>query len=344
VLLLDEPASGLSDHETRDFATLLRTLAGEGMAILLVEHDVGFVMEVCTRVHVLNYGALLAVGTPTEIRRNQAVVDAYLGSMNDAAPVVWARPSSADACTPEQPAWHHEPRPAPALELRDVRAAYHGIEVLRGVDLAVPRGGVMALFGPNGAGKTTVIKVASGQLAPTSGCVHLAGRHVNGVPGQALPRVGLCTIPEGRGVFPNLTVRENLTMASYSGISPSAIEERTYSFFPRLAGRRSQLAGTLSGGEAQMLAIARALATEPAVLLLDELSTGLAPLVVDELYGMVAEIARDGVSILVVEQFARIVLGVADTVAVMTRGRVTDVGPPAELESELASAYMGASL
>jgi branched-chain amino acid transport system ATP-binding protein len=344
LLLLDEPASGLSDHETRGFVTLLRTLAGEGMAILLVEHDVGFVMEVCERVHVLNYGAVLAVGTPTEVRRNQAVLDAYLGSPKDAAPVVWARPSSADARPPEQPAHDDEPRPAPALELRAVHAAYHGIEVLRGVDLAVPRGGVVALFGPNGAGKTTALKVASGQMVPTRGCVHMAGRHVNGVAGQALPRAGLCTIPEGRGVFPNLTVRENLTMASYTGVSRSVIEERTYSFFPRLGPRRAQLAGTLSGGEQQMLAVARALATEPAVLLLDELSIGLAPIVVEELYGMVAEIARDGVSILVVEQFARTVLGVADVVAVMTRGRVIAVGPPAELESELASAYMGASL
>jgi branched-chain amino acid transport system ATP-binding protein len=344
VLLLDEPASGLSELETRDFMMLLRTLAGERMAILLVEHDVGFVMEACSLVHVLNYGELLAVGTPAEIRSNQAVLDAYLGSADDAEPLIWTRPSRADARSQEESASDHDPRVELALELRQVRAAYGGIEVLRGVDLAVPRGRVMALFGPNGAGKTTAIKVASGQLAPTSGCVHLAGRHVNGVPGEALPRVGLCTIPEGRGVFPNLTVRENLTMASYTGVSQSAIEERTYSFFPRLGGRRTQLAGTLSGGEQQMLAIARALATEPAVLILDELSLGLAPLVVEELYGMVAEIARDGVSILVVEQFARIVLGVADLVAVMTRGRVTAVGPPAGLESDLASAYMGASL
>ena len=344
VLLLDEPASGLSDYETHEFIALLRTLAGEGMAILLVEHDVGFVMEVCARVHVLNFGALLAVGTPTEIRRNQAVLDAYLGNRDDAVPAVWARPASGDARVPDPASSGDQPVRAPALELRAVHAAYDGIEVLRGVDLAVPRGGVVALFGPNGAGKTTALKVASGQMLPTHGCVHLAGRHVNGVAGQALPRVGLCTIPEGRGVFPNLTVGENLTMASYAGVSRSTIEERTYSFFPRLGARRAQLAGTLSGGEQQMLAVARALATEPSVLLLDELSIGLAPIVVEELYGMVAEIARDGVSILVVEQFARTVLGVADVVAVMSRGRVIAVGPPAELESELASAYIGASL
>jgi branched-chain amino acid transport system ATP-binding protein len=351
VLLLDEPASGLSDHETRDFVTLLQALAAEGMAVLLVEHDVGLVMEVCASVHVLNFGAVLAVGTAVEIRRNQAVLDAYLGSQGGGSRAAPARPSLGVPDPPRGiPARARsgerdlQPVPPPALELRNIHAAYRGIEVLRGVDLAVPQGAVMALLGPNGAGKTTALRIASRQMVPTRGCVHLAGRHVNGVLGQMLPRIGLCTIPEGRGVFPNLTVRENLTMASYAGGSGAEIEERAFGFFPRLGERRSQLAGTLSGGEQQMLAVARALATDPAVLLLDELSNGLAPMIVEELYGMVAEIARAGVSILVVEQFARAVLGVADLAAVMTRGRVTAAGPPAELEAELASAYLGASL
>jgi ABC-type branched-subunit amino acid transport system ATPase component len=351
VLLLDEPASGLSDHETRGLVALLRELAAEGMAVLLVEHDVGLVMEVCGSVHVLNFGALLAVGTSVEIRRNQAVLDAYLGSKGGGTRGERARPSppivhsSTDSST--ELAAHDRDREqaaTPVLELRNIHAAYRGIEVLRGVNLAVPRGGVVALLGPNGAGKTTALRIASRQMVPTRGCVHLAGRHVNGVLGQMLPRVGLCTIPEGRGVFPNLTVRENLTMASYAGGSESEIEERAFGFFPRLGERRTQLAGTLSGGEQQMLAVARALATDPAVLLLDELSNGLAPMMVEELYGMVAEIAREGVSILVVEQFARAVLGVADVAVVMTRGRVTAAGPPAELEAGLASAYLGASL
>ena len=228
------------------------------------------------------------------------------------------------------------------LELKDVRAAYGRIEVLHGVDLAVPEGAVVALLGPNGAGKTTTLKVASGQLPVTSGCVHLAGRHVNGASPDALARLGVCTIPEGRGVFPNLTVAENLRMVTYAGADLDQVEERAYATFPRLQERRGQLAGTLSGGEQQMLAMARGLAVDPNLLFLDELSMGLAPLIVEELYEIVAEIARGGVSILVVEQFARTVLGVADYAAIMLQGRITAVGEPADIADELEAAYMGA--
>ena len=228
------------------------------------------------------------------------------------------------------------------LELKGVRAAYGRIEVLHGVDLVVPEGAVVALLGPNGAGKTTTLKVASGQMVPTAGCVHLAGRHVNGASPDALARLGVCTIPEGRGIFPNLTVRENLRMVTFAGAELEQVEERAYATFPRLAERRAQVAGTMSGGEQQMLAMARGLAVDPTLLFLDELSMGLAPLIVAELYEIVADIARRGVSILVVEQFARTVLGVADYAAIMLNGRVTAVGEPEDIADELEAAYMGA--
>ncbi|MCX7619768.1 MAG: ABC transporter ATP-binding protein [Acidimicrobiales bacterium] len=229
----------------------------------------------------------------------------------------------------------------PLLELRGVKASYGRIEVLHGIDLVVPEGSVVALLGPNGAGKTTTLNVCAGLHKPIAGAVYIAGRRMNGVAPDALARVGVCTIPEGRGIFPNLTVRENLQMMTFAGVSMQEVEAVAYERFPRLAERRNQLAGTMSGGEQQMLAMARGLATEPALLLLDELSMGLAPIIVEELYGIVAQIAAEGVSILVVEQFARTVLGVADLAAIMLQGRIVEVGPPSELEAGLSSAYLG---
>jgi branched-chain amino acid transport system ATP-binding protein len=228
------------------------------------------------------------------------------------------------------------------LELQDVHAAYGTIEVLHGIDLTVSAGEIVAVLGPNGAGKTTTLSVATGAMRPTAGALMLAGREITGCTAGELARVGVCTVPEGRGVFPNLTVRENLLMATYMGSSLKDIEERTYARFPRLQERRSQMAGTLSGGEQQMLALARSLATEPMVLLLDELSMGLAPLVVRDLYERVAAIAAEGVGVLVVEQFAHTVLQVATSAVVIAGGRVRFNGPAETLDDDtLAAAYLG---
>lgn len=231
----------------------------------------------------------------------------------------------------------------PMLEAIDIRAAYGRIEVLRGVDLTVPRGAVLALLGPNGAGKSTFVKVISGQKQPTSGDLHLGGVHLREATPDALARVGLCTVPEGRSVFPNLTVEENLQLMSYAGVPADAVMETAFRYFPRLLERRRQLAGTMSGGEQQMLAMSRALASDPALLLLDELSMGLAPLIVDELYDTVREIAESGVTILCIEQFARTALRVADYAAVMTGGRVVATGEPEEIMETMADVILGAA-
>jgi branched-chain amino acid transport system ATP-binding protein len=230
----------------------------------------------------------------------------------------------------------------PVLELSGIRAGYGRIDVLHGVNLRLMPAQVYALLGPNGAGKSTTLRVASGQIAPSAGTFALFGRAVNGVATDALARAGVCVVPEGRGIFPNLSVIENLRMATFTGTPMAQVTERAFHRFPRLAERRKQTAGTLSGGEQQMLAMARALATDPAVLLIDELSMGLAPIVVEELYAHVANIAREGLSIVIVEQFAHEILGVADVAGIMLHGRIQRVGSPAKIADELASAYLGA--
>jgi len=230
------------------------------------------------------------------------------------------------------------------LELRGVRAGYDGITALHGVDLAVAAGQVVALLGPNGAGKTTTLRVAAGVHPVESGRLLLGGRDLTGADPRDLARAGVCLIPEGRGIFPNLSVRDNLQMMTFTGRPRAQVEELAFQRFPVLARYASRPAGTLSGGEQQMLALARGLATDPAVLLLDELSMGLAPLVVGRLYEQVAEIARQGVAVLVVEQFAAAVLGIADHAAVLVRGRVERQGRPDDaLRAELSALYLGSS-
>jgi branched-chain amino acid transport system ATP-binding protein len=229
----------------------------------------------------------------------------------------------------------------PLLELVEVRSGYGALEVLHGVNLAVPRGALVALLGPNGGGKSTTLRVCSGLLPVNSGELRVAGRVLNGAQAHDLARLGVCTIPEGRGIFPNLTVRENLWLATGTGVSRDKVEAVAFDRFPRLAERRGQLAGTLSGGEQQMLAIGRALATDPTILILDEISMGLAPVLVSTLYETVGELARSGLSILVAEQFAQTVLPLARSAAIMLQGRIVRVGDPSEIEEELASAYLG---
>tara|TARA_A100001037_G_scaffold85131_1_gene77273 strand:- start:371 stop:1066 length:696 start_codon:yes stop_codon:yes gene_type:complete len=229
----------------------------------------------------------------------------------------------------------------PLLSIQGITAGYGEISILENVSLELLPGQIYALLGPNGGGKSTTLKVCSGQLVPTKGELMVAGKVMTGSEPNALARAGICTIPEGKGIFPNLTVRENLLMMTSSGATIEEIEQATYNRFPQLSSRRKQLAGTLSGGEQQMLAMSRALSTDPAILLLDELSMGLAPLIVRQLYEIVQQIAEEGVAILVVEQFARTVLEIASTAGIMTHGRLTKEGSPSEIQKDLKHAYLG---
>jgi branched-chain amino acid transport system ATP-binding protein len=227
------------------------------------------------------------------------------------------------------------------ITIAGVRAAYGRIEVLHGVDVRIPGGSVFTLLGPNGAGKSTLLKIVNGRLRPTAGTVTVDGVTPSNWTPEALARAGVIAIPEGRGVFPNLTVRDNLRMWTYrGGVTTVEVEARAYEQFPRLKERRKQLAGTLSGGEQQMLAISRALTGETKVLLLDEISMGLAPIIVAHLYELVGAIAAGGVTVVVVEQFAETALGVADRAAIMLHGRVVHEGTPEEMADAAQVAYL----
>ena len=332
LLLLDEPSSGLDASETEELGRALRDVTADGPGILLVEHDMALVMSVCSRISVLDSGAVIASGTPADIRTDPLVQQAYLGDSSSGP----SPRRAADVARAEHPA-------DLMLEVRDLRAGYAGIDVVEDVHLEVGRGEVFALLGPNGAGKTTLLKSVSGLIRPSAGAVRILGHDVTGAAADALARAGLCTIPEGRGVFANLTVAENLWLATNGGCGRHDVEEIAYARFPRLSERRTQVAGTLSGGEQQMLAMARALTVDPALLLLDELSMGLAPLIVRELYEEVARLAADGLTILVVEQFAHEVLGIAGRAAIMVHGRVGPAGSPEDVAEQLEAAYLTGS-
>jgi branched-chain amino acid transport system ATP-binding protein len=234
------------------------------------------------------------------------------------------------------------------LELRDVRAGYGRIEVLHGIDLAVPEGSVVAVLGPNGAGKTTTLRAISGTLPIAGGSIRLDGRRLDGRRPSVVAKRGVTLVPEGRGVFGGLTVDENLRIAHRSAAPGTegpydAFLERVTAIFPRLGERQFQVAGSMSGGEQQMLALCRALAGQPRVVLVDELSMGLAPLVVDQLFEQVAALRAAGQTIVLVEQYLTHALRYADLCYVLAKGTVAWCGDPAELRTSSAATSLFSS-
>lgn len=235
---------------------------------------------------------------------------------------------------------------SPLLEVKDLRAGYGPIEVLKGISLTVNTGEIVTVIGANGAGKTTTLMTISGCIMARGGEVNFAGQKLNEIPAHEIVKLGLAQSPEGRKIFPRMTVLENLQMGAFTIRDPARIQEdieKAFHYFPILKDRQKQLGGTLSGGEQQMLAIARALMIRPKMLLLDEPSLGLAPMIILKIFDVIRELNKEGMSVLLVEQNARLALKLAHRGYVMETGSITTTGPAQELlnDPHILAAYLG---
>jgi len=330
VLLLDEPAAGLDEADTARVGALLGTLARCGLIVILVEHDMQLVMGVSNHVVVLDAGAKIAEGAPAVVATDPAVLKAYLG---EGAAADRARKTAA----PD--------RKEELLLTRALRAGYGAVKVLRDIVISVGQGELVAVLGPNGAGKSTLMRALSGLTRPIEGDVRLVGEAIEKLDASRIAAKGLVLVPEGRQVFPELSVLDNLRLGAYARPDAQVTEriEAMLARFPRLRERASQRAGLLSGGEQQMLAIARGLMARPRVLMLDEPSLGLAPKLVEDLFDLMAQLRDEGVTILLVDQAAVMALSVADRAYVLQSGSIVHAGSAAALRADpaLAKAYLG---
>ncbi len=330
-LLLDEPAAGLGQKDKAQLRELLRRLSQIGIAVVLVEHDVSLVMDVSDAVVVLDAGRAIAAGPPEAVQNDPAVIKAYLGETG-------LTPAPRRKALPEGR--------APLLSVRSLHAGYGDLPVLTGIDLVVQPGEVVAMLGANGAGKSTTMRALSGLLRPVRGGIELEGRSISDLPAHRIARAGLVLVPEGRQIFPELSVIDNLRLGAYSrpGRGIDAEIETMLERFPALRERRFHRAGLLSGGEQQMLALARGLLAAPRALLLDEPSLGLAPAVIARLFAALAELRDEGTTLLLVEQMAGLALALADRAYVIETGRIADAGPAEEIArtTALEAAYLGA--
>jgi ABC-type branched-subunit amino acid transport system ATPase component len=330
VLLLDEPAAGLSREDKERLATLLRQIAGAGLGVVVVEHDMALVMAISDQIVVLDAGQRLAVGTPAQIQQDPAVRQAYLGESLVASDQA---PKARDALVGPT-----------LLGVDDLVAGYGAEPVLHGISLQVKRGEMVALLGANGAGKSTLMRTLSGLHRSVSGGLHLDGSSLEHKPAEVVVGLGLVLVPEGRQVFSELTVLDNIRLGAF--LHPENIDARVEDMltrFPRLRERLHQRAGLLSGGEQQMLAVARGLMAKPRILLLDEPSLGLAPKVIAELFAALDQLRQENMTILLVDQMAALALALADRAYVIEGGRVVAQGTAAEIAAndELAKAYLG---
>ncbi|MCC7164872.1 MAG: ATP-binding cassette domain-containing protein [Anaerolineae bacterium] len=343
LLLLDEPAAGLTRGEADALDELIQELGRRGITILLVEHDMRLVMNLAQRVIVLNFGEKLAEGNPREIQNHPQVIAAYLGeTFSQTARATQPSPLRAQNTQPVA----SSPPLAPLLEIENLTACYGSLRALDGISLHVNPSEIVAIVGANGAGKTTLVNTIAGLLPPRDGAIRFGGKTHNST--ESSIAAGIVLVPERRQIFSTLTVRENLLLGAFQHRGTRAKIESDmdwiFSLFPILKQRIEQRGGTLSGGEQQMLAIARGMMSRPRLLMLDEPSVGLAPLLVQEILRILCELRACDVTVLLIEQNAQAALSIADRAYVFETGRIVLEGTPAQLaqQENIRRAYLGA--
>jgi len=322
LILLDEVAAGLNGRDLEQVIELIRTISAQGRSVMLVEHVEGVVASLVNRVLVIDWGKLIAEGTPAQVAADERVRAVYLGGLQ-----ATARPAREVTVADAAPA---------LLHVGEVTTAYGDIVALRQVSIEIRPAEIVAVLGANGAGKSTLAGTVSGLLRPASGTVEFAGRDVTRQPAFARNRAGIAHCPEGRRIFVDLTVRDNLLLAG-TDVNKRERQIRlaaVHDIFPMLGERADRRAGALSGGQQQMLAIGRAMMSDPRLLVCDEISLGLAPVAIDALYEALQRIRNRGVAVLLIEQNVRRSVTVADRVYVLERGRVSYSGDPAPLADE----------
>lgn len=325
LLLLDEVAAGLNGSDLDELISLLQRARAFIPTLILVEHVQDVVHEIAERALVLEWGRLIAEGTPGEVSRDPKVIASYLGTTTDQAPIERRAPAEGH----------------PVLEVSDVSVRYGHVAALRGVSLDVRPGEIVGVIGANGAGKSSLAKAVIGAVPAVTGRVAVAGHDVTSARGPARVAAGVAICPEGRRLFSALTVEENLELGLRSNRDRSQLEA-AYEMFPKLGSLRHRTAGSLSGGEQQMVAIGRAIASNPRVIVMDEVSLGLAPVIVDRLYEAILSVQAWGMSVLLVEQSIHRTRQVSNRVLLLEQGRVVYWGAPDALGDDvLHQAYLG---